>query len=256
VAFDKAKREHDRQTQLRDKQLIARDEWESSLSAYEDAELRLKLAGEKLALLESGSTEIADRTIDNIIKSPINGTILSILVETGDPVVPLTSYQAGTELMTLAQMDDLIFKGTVDEIDVGKLSEGMPVEVEIGALPNESLNGQLRLISPKARKSEGATLFDVEVVFDEIGRSFLRAGYSANASVIINKRSDILMLPERLVTMTDTLTFVEVMDSIGSIETRPVEVGLSDGINIEIVAGVDESEKVVERPPREINPWD
>lgn len=256
VAFDKAKRDHERTTKLRDKQLISNEEWESSLADYEDAELRLKLANEKLSLIESGSTKIADRTIDNIIKSPIDGTVLDIMVERGDPVVPLTTYQAGTELMALAQMNDLIFKGTVDEIDVGKLSESMPVEVEVGALPNETITGRLLLISPKARKSEGATLFDVEVAFDDIGRNFLRAGYSANANVIINQRKDILMLPERLVTITDTMTYVEVMDTAGNIETRTVEVGLSDGINIEIASGLTDGEQVVERPPREINPWD
>ncbi len=256
VAFDQTAREHDRARQLRDKQLISKQEFETSLAAYEDAELRLKLAREKLALIESGSTEIADRTIDNVIKSPITGTVLSLLVEEGDPVVPLTSYQAGTELATLAKMDDLIFKGTVDEIDVGKLREGMRVDVEIGALPNEKLTGVLEKISPKARKADGATLFDVEIVFDEVSRGFLRAGYSANADVIINKAEDILLVPERLVAFTDSVPSVEVRDTLGNIEKRDIETGLSDGINIQVVAGLAEGELVVERPPKEIKPWD
>ncbi|MCB2231575.1 efflux RND transporter periplasmic adaptor subunit [bacterium] len=256
VAFDQASRDHSRSKQLRDKQLISRQEYENSLSTYEDAELRLKLAKEKLALIESGSTEIADRTIDNVIKSPITGTVLSLLVEEGDPVVPLTSYQAGTELATLAQMHDLIFKGTVDEIDVGKLHEGMPVDVEIGALPGEKLTGTLDKISPKARKQDGATLFDVEITFDQMSKGFLRAGYSANADVIINRAEDILLVPERLVTFVDSVPSVEVRDSLGNIEKIEIETGLSDGINIEVVAGLSEGDQLVERPPKEIEPWD
>ena len=256
VAFDQAKRDLDRARQLQEKQLISNQEFENTLSAYEQAELRLKLSTEKLALIESGSAEVADRTVDNIIKSPISGTVLSLEVEVGDPVVPLTSYQAGTELMTLARMDDLIFKGTVDEIDVGKLAEDMIVEIEIGALPGEGVTGHLDRISPKARSQEGARVFDVEIKFDAEAMKSLRAGYSANADIIINRREDIIMIPERLVTMTDSVKTVEVQDSLGAIAVREVVTGLSDGINIEIIDGIEVGELIVERPPREINPFD
>ena len=256
VTYNNIKQEYDRTKSMRDKQLISAQEFESKAADHEEAELRLKLAREKLALIQSGKTNVADFEVDNIIKSPISGTVLSLLVEPGNPVVPLTSYQAGTELMTLAKMDDLIFKGTVDEIDVGKLSAGMPVEIQIGALPNEKVTGTLYSISPKAHKDQGATLFDVEIRFDDLGQSFLRAGYSANADIIISKREDILMVPERLVTMTDTATTVEIADTLGNVEVRKIETGLSDGINLEIVSGLQEGELVVERPPREIKPWD
>jgi HlyD family secretion protein len=256
VAFDQAQRDLDRARQLQEKKLISNQEFENTQSSYEQAELRLKLSTEKLALIESGSTEVADRTVDNIIKSPISGTVLSLEVEVGDPVVPLTSYQAGTELMTLARMDDLIFKGTVDEIDVGKLAEDMIVDIEIGALPGEGVTGRLDRISPKARSQEGARVFDVEIKFEGEAMSFLRAGYSANADIIINRREDIILIPERLVTMTDSTKTVEIQDSLGVITMREVVTGLSDGINIEIVEGIEVGELIVERPPREINPFD
>jgi len=234
------------------KQLISHQEYDRALADYDEAELRLKLSQEKLALIESGRTEIADRRVDNIIKSPISGTVLSLLVEEGDPIVPLTSYQAGTDLMTLAQMDDLVFKGNVDEIDVGKLYEGMPVEIEIGALPNDTVSGVLTKISPKAHKEEGSTLFEVEITIGEVGKKFLRAGYSANADIVITKKEDILLIPERLVKMEDSIATVEVEDSTGVITSREVTTGLSNGINIEIVKGLEEGELVVERPPKEI----
>ncbi|HUV29751.1 MAG TPA: efflux RND transporter periplasmic adaptor subunit [Acidobacteriota bacterium] len=256
VLFRNVQQEFERTRSLLDKQLISTQEYESKKADYDEAELRLKLAREKLALIDSGETRVADRSIDNIIKSPIDGTVLSMHVEEGDPVVPLTSYQAGTELMTLAQMDDLMFKGTVDEIDVGKLALQMPVEIEVGALPGSRLSGNLTRISPKARRQEGATVFDVEIVFDDLGREFLRAGYSANADIIISKRESVLVIPERLVTMTDSSTTVEVQDSLGNIARRDVVIGLSDGITVEITSGLAEGELIVERPPREIRPFD
>ena len=190
VTFANAKREFDRTKSLKDKQLISHQEYESADAKCEEAELRLKLAEEKLSLIESGSTNVADRRVENIIRAPIDGTILSVLVEEGDPIVPLTSYQAGTDLMTLAQMDVLIFKGNVDEIDVGKLYEGMICEIEIGAIPNQKIEGTLRKISPKAHKEEGSTLFEVEIKIPIINDVKLRAGYSANADIIITKKED------------------------------------------------------------------
>ncbi|RKX28837.1 MAG: efflux RND transporter periplasmic adaptor subunit [Candidatus Zixiibacteriota bacterium] len=252
VSFDNAKREFDRTKSLKDKQLISNQEYDRALALYNEAELRLKLAKEKLSLIESGKTEIADRIVDNIIRSPISGTVLSVLVEEGDPIVPLTSYQAGTDLMTLAQMDNLIFRGNVDEIDVGKLYEGMVAEIEIGAIPNKKISGILRKVSPKAHKEEGSTLFEVEIQIGEIGKSILRAGYSANADIIITRKEDILLVPERLVHMEDSAASVEVQDTLGVITTRDVVTGLSDGINIEITEGLEKGELLVERPPREI----
>lgn len=252
VSFDNARREFDRYKQLHDKQLISYQEFEDKQMAFEQAELRLKLAEEKLSLIESGRTNVADRPVSNIIKSPISGTVLSRLVEEGDPVVPLTSYQAGTELMTLAEMDDLIFKGSVDEIDVGKLSEGLPAEIEIGAIPDKKLEGKLTKISPKAHRDQGSTLFEVEIVVNDLNTGFLRAGYSANADMIIARVESVVVVPERLVRIEDSVFSVEIQDTAGVITTREVKTGLSDGINIEIVEGVDEGEMLVERPPREI----
>ncbi|MDH3890454.1 MAG: efflux RND transporter periplasmic adaptor subunit [candidate division Zixibacteria bacterium] len=252
VACDNAKREYDRHQTLRDKQLVSFQEYETKKAAFEEADLRLKLANEKLALIEPGRSEIAELNIDNIIRSPISGTVLSRLVEEGDPVVPLTSYQAGTELMTLAEMDDLIFRGNVDEIDVGKVSTGILAEIEVGAIPNEKLIGKVRNISPKAHRDQGSTLFEVEIVIDDLGDNYLRAGYSANADLIISRSEDILLVPERLVTIDDSIATVEVQDTLGAVTTRDITIGLSDGINIEVVEGLDEGELIVERPPREI----
>lgn len=256
VTFDNQKRDLDRKNSLRDKQLISNQEWEAQRSSYEEAELRLKLSKERLALIETGHIETSGRQVDNIIKSTVRGMVLTVAVEEGDPVVPLTTYQAGTDLMTIAYMEDLIFMGNVDEIDVGKLYEGMPVEIEIGAIPNQKISGTLTKVSPKAHKQEGSTLFEVEIQIKDIGDKTLRAGYSANANIIIARRDSILVLPERLVKITDSVSSVEVKDSLGQISTRTIKTGLSDGINLEVVEGLADGEKVVERPPKEITAGD
>jgi HlyD family secretion protein len=252
VEFDNRKREYDRSLQLKDKQLISHQEYDLERAKFDEAKLRLDLAMEKLALIETGKTSVADRKIENVIRSTVNGTILSVDLEEGDPVVPLTSYQAGTTLMTIAYMEDLVFKGNVDEIDVGKLAIGMPVEIEIGAIPNQKIEGKLVKISPKAHKEEGSTLFEVEIAITNLHDKFLRAGYSANADVIITKKDSILLVPERLVKFADSVATVEVRDSVGTIAGKTIKTGLSDGINLEVTEGLSEGDQVVERPPKEI----
>lgn len=252
VTYANIKREFDRTRTLEEKGLISSEEFESKQARHEEAELRLKLSQEKLALIESGHTLVADRQVDNIIKSSMSGTVLSLEVEEGDPVVPLSTYQSGTELMTLAFMEDLIFKGNVDEIDVGKIRVGMEVELEVGAIPDEKIIGRLARISPRAHRDEGATVFEIEVEITQAGDQFLRAGYSANADIMITKKEDIILAPERLIKIEDSVATCEVQDSAGVITSREVEVGLSDGIKIEIVSGLEEGELLVERPPKEI----
>jgi len=239
-----------RSNELFGKKLISQAEFDINRTQFTESELRYHMAQEKLDLLQKGVT--ADGKNENTIISPIDGTVLEKLVNEGDPIVPLTSYQAGTPLLTLAPMDKLVFKGTVDEIDVGKLDEGMPVDLKIGALPNEKLSGKLSRISPKAKKQDNTTLFDLEVEITEVGAKALRAGYSANAEVIISKKDSILIVPERLVSFLADTARVEVQDSLGKVNFRNIKVGLSDGLNIEITEGLAVGEKVVERPPKEI----
>lgn len=252
VIFDNLRKEYERTQELLQKKLISQQESDQISKNFREAELRLKLAQEKLSLIDKGKTDIADRKIESVIKSPITGTILERKVNVGDPVVPLTSYQAGTELFTLANMNDLIFRGTVDEIDVGKLKEGMTASLKIGAIPNDTIEGLLYKISPKAKLQENTTLFDLEIKITKTGLQMLRAGYSANADLIIQKKEDILVIPERVVEFKEDTAFVEVKEPNGTIAKKTIKTGLSDGLNIEVVEGLKEGDLLVERPPKEI----
>lgn len=252
VGLKTTKRNLDRSANLREKKHISQKELDDMRSAHEEADLWLKLAREKLALIESGKTTIADRTVESVIKAPVSGMVLSREVDVGDPVVPLTSFQEGTELFVIAPMTDLVFRGTVDEIDVGKLHEGMTADIKIGAIPEAKVTGMLRKISPKARKEDNTILFDVEVTLVKVGDEMLRAGYSATAEIVITRKDSVLMLPERLVQFREDSAFVELLTELGEPAETLIVTGLSDGLNIEIASGLVESTQVVQRPPKEI----
>jgi HlyD family secretion protein len=251
--FDQAEKQYTRSKTLSGQGILSSRDWEQAEKDLQDARIRLTLAGDKLALIEKGRVRSERMNVESIIRAPIAGTVLELLVNEGDPVVPLTSYQAGTALTTLADMSTLVFKGTVDEIDVGKLREQMPARIKVGAMPDAQVEGRLDKIAPKSKTAEGATLFDVEIGLLPAKDTVLRAGYSANAEIAVREKADVLLVPERLVTFADGKATVEVP---GPGEAEPVKktvkVGLSDGINIEVAEGLAEKELVVERPPKKI----
>ncbi|MCH8496813.1 MAG: efflux RND transporter periplasmic adaptor subunit [Balneolales bacterium] len=245
----------ERQTQLLNRGMISTSEFQEIERQYNDAMLRLQMSRERLELLESGHVNIGGIEIESVIKAPISGYILERMVNIGDPVVPLTSYQAGTALMSIADMSGLIFKGTVDEIDVGKLNEGMPVNLKVGALPGAVVTGELHHISLKARRQDNTTVFPVEIIITDTQGHILRAGYSANADIIIKQLTDILVVPERLITFKDGKAFVEIVsDEInGASEEIEIQVGSSNAISIEVTGGLAEGDKVLERPQRSLS---
>jgi HlyD family secretion protein len=251
VTMQKLKGDWTRQLELYKGSLISKAEMDATEGSYREAELRYKTAAERFELLEKGRIRMANRDINSLVNSPITGVVLSQDVFQGDPVVPLTNFQPGTELCSLADMGSLLFKGTVDEIDVGKITEGLTADIQIGALPDAKIPGRVERIFPKAKKEGNATLFDIWIQIAEAPGITLRAGFSATAGILIRERQKVVLLPERLVLFEDGKKLVEVPDGE---KTKKVEVktGLSDGLNIEILEGLKEGDQVVERPPREI----
>ena len=254
VASAKATADFGRTNTMWKEGILSKETYDASKQAFDQARIQSQLARERLALMREGKIESAKGGVDSVIRAPASGTVLKRHVNPGDPVVPLTSYQAGTPLATLADMTTLMFKGTVDEIDVGKLHEGMPVRIKIGALPEAKVTGRLTRIAPKASEKEGTTLFDVEATIDKADGITLRAGYSANADVIIQEKAGVLLVPERLVSFDKEKASVEVPGATPEAAPvkREIKTGLSDGLKIEVVAGLTEGEQVVQRPPKEI----
>jgi HlyD family secretion protein len=255
ASFFKAKADYERGVELHEEGLMSKGDLDALRESFELARIARQQAFDNRDLTRSGKVTGGDTEVETIIRTSASGTVLSRAVDVGDPVVPLTSYQPGTELANVADMSDLIFKGTVDEIDVGKITEGMPCRIKVGALPDDIVTGRLSRIAPQAQKSEGATLFDVEIELDSDQDVTLRAGYSANADVVIREKNDIVLLPERLVLFENDQTFVELPGEGPEAEPQkvPVELGLSDGLNVEITSGLSAGDQVVQRPPKEIS---
>ncbi len=255
ASFNRAQTDYQRSIELSRSGVLPKSDADAKKEAYELARVALTKAEQGRDLTRNGRLTISGR--ESIITAPAAGTVLTRSVNPGDPIVPLTSYQPGTEMATVADMRDLIFKGTVDEIDVGKLAVGLPTRIKVGALPTDIVTGRVSRIAPQAQQKDGATLFDVEIELDPSARITLRAGYSANADVIIREKKDILTVPERLVTFEDggKKTTVEIPGADPKAEPKKIEIktGISDGLNVEGVSGLKKGDKVVERPPKEIS---
>jgi len=252
VELQNMMKEKGRQESLLKNALISDKEFDDFMQQFQEAKLRLQIATEKLALIESGKVNIGGTNIETIIKSPIDGFVLSKSVEVGDPVTPLTTFQEGTVLMKMANMENLLFKGTVDEIDVGKLHEGMEAEIKIGALPDADIQGTLQKISLKAEKNDNSTVFPIEILIELTNGTTLRAGYSANANIIIQRKDSVLVIPERVVTFRNDSAFVKVALDDGTEEERTIETGLSDAISVEVISGLQEGDEVFEKPVKQI----
>jgi HlyD family secretion protein len=256
ASFRKAEADYNRALELSKSGVMPKSDVDARKEAYELSKVALTRAEQNRDLTRKGRLTVSGT--ESIIRAPAAGTILTRSVNPGDPIVPLTSYQPGTEMASIADMSDLIFKGTVDEIDVGKLSVGMTTRIKVGALPTDVVTGHVSRIAPQAQQKEGATLFDVEVELDPTNKITLRAGYSANADVIIREKKDVLVIPERLVTFDDGGKKATVEVRAGddpNAQPKKVEIktGISDGMNVEVTSGLEKGAKVIERPPKEIS---
>ena len=257
ASYERAQADFSRAQELVRQGLLPKSDMDVRREAFELAKIALARAEQGRELTRRGRIAGAGISMESIVRAPAAGTVLTRTVNPGDPITPLTSYQPGTELATVADMSDLIFKGTVDEIDVGKLRVGLPTRIKVGALPTDVVNGSVSRIAPQAQQKEGATLFDVEIELQKNTAVVLRAGYSANADVIIREKKDVLIVPERVVTFEDggKKAFVELPGANPKEEPKKTEIkiGISDGMNAEVLSGLAKGAKVVERPPKKIS---
>ena len=252
IEVENLRKERDRVRTLRERELASQQDLDTAERAYREAAIQLTTARERLQLLETGRVKSENGTVESVVRSPITGYILERMVEVGDPVVPLSTYQEGTVLMTMADMGHLVFRGTVDEIDVGRLREGMPVSISVGALPGHVVEGTLSRISLKARTEENATVFPVEIAIEAPEEVQLRAGFSANADILMEERQDVLVIPERVVTFEGDSAWVEVPGPGDTREKRSIRTGLSDAIQVEVLRGLEEGDTVLEKPLRTV----
>ena len=254
AAYDRAEADYGRSQELSAAKILSRGDLDIKKESYEHARISLAQSKDSLELIKKGKITGGGSTMESVVRAPAGGTLLERLVYAGDPVVPLTSYQAGTDLASIADMRELIFRGTVDEIDVGKLHEGLTARLKVGALPDQEVLGTLTRIAPQAIEKDNAKLFEVEIELDPGQTIVLRAGYSANADLVIKEKKDILLVPERVIVFEDggKKAFVEIPGPGPKSPPKKVEIttGLSDGLNCEVVSGLKKGDLVVQRPPK------
>lgn len=250
LSLKHSERERERLLQMFKAKMISPSEMDLVNTQYNDLKLKYTLSKEQFELIEKGH---GDRnTAGSIIKSPISGILFTRQVSVGDPVVPLTQYQTGTDLCSLGDGGQMLFKGSVDEIDVGKLSIGMASTIKISALPDLHLKGELIRLSPKATKDGVSRLFEIELKITESSGGKLRAGYSAISYIETKSKRDVLVLPERVVTIEKDKRWVEVKEG-KSIRKVEIKSGLSDCINLEVIDGLKEGQEIVDRAPFDRN---
>lgn len=207
----------------------------------------LDAASNNLQLLREGKTSNS-KQIANIVNSTMDGMVLDVPVEEGSSVVERNNFNEGTNIAVIADMGSLIFEGTIDESDVGKLKVGMPLVLKVGAISNEEFTGILEFIAPKGTEEEGTVNFKIKAAIqNENSNTFLRAGYSANADIILERRDKVVTINERDIIFKDDKRFVEVVKGDQEFEEVEIKTGLSDGVLIEVVSGIDTTTQIKKR---------
>lgn len=233
-----------RQVELFDKGVIAQSEFDEAETNYNNAEQEVEAAIESLELIRDGQTSNAKATTNTLITSTIEGMVLEIPVEEGNSVIESNTFNDGTTIATIADMGEMIFEGKIDESEVGKIKEGMPLILTIGAIEDVEFEAFLEHISPKGVEENGAVQFEIRAQVKLRDDYFIRAGYSANAAIVLDRRDSIMAISESLLLFENDTVFVEVETEPQVFEKRIIETGLSDGINIEIIDGLDKDEQI------------
>ena len=245
LALNNAKIEYDRNKALFEKGVISSQDFNNQQLTYDQAQQELKNSRADYQIIRRGSAGGSSSANTNI-RATVTGTILEIPVEEGDQVIQSNNFNDGTTIASIADLGKMIFEGKVDEGEVGKLELGMPLKISLGAIEDKEFDANLKFIAPKGIEESGAVQFKIEgdvAIEDDF---LIRAGYSANASLTLEKKDSILVIPEALLQFdkeTDK-PYVEVSTGEQQFERRDIEIGISDGINVEIVSGLEEADEV------------
>ena len=242
-----AQTDFDRTEKLFKDKLISREDFEKSEVALKQSHVEVQTAKDALEIIKEGITKNSASLSSTLIRSTIDGLILDVPVKAGNSVIMSNTFNDGTTIATVANMNDLIFKGKIDETEVGRIHEGMPVKLTIGALQNLTFDATLEYISPKGVEENGANQFEIKAAVSVPDSVQIRSGYSANAEIVLQRAQQALAVPESVIEFSGDSTFVYIMtDSIPEqkFQRKSVIAGMSDGIKIEIKSGVTAKDKI------------
>lgn len=243
INFNNAQRELKRLKKLFEDHLVSESEYNKYILDFDLQREAVTAAENNVALIKEGASKNADK-VSNLVWATVAGTVLDVPVKEGTFVTETNTFNAGTTIATIANMKDMIFEGKVDESEVGKVREGMELVLSIGAIEAEPFTALLEYISPKGVEDQGTIKFELRAAVQLKEERYLRAGYSANADIVLDRRENVLAINEGNLQFEEQETFVEVEVAQQVFERRDIETGLSDGINIEVVAGLTETDVV------------
>lgn len=242
INLEEARQKHERNSSLYEKKVISREEYEGTLAAYNRAHEEVTSAQDAVNIVKQGVSMYNASESNTMVRATITGLVLDVPVKVGSSVIQSNTFNDGTTIATIADMNNLIFKGTVDETEVGNLAVGMPMTIEIGALSDVNPSATIEYISPKGTESNGANTFEVKAALQLPEGVQMRAGYSANATVTLNGAKSVLSVPEAIVEFSGDSTFVYCLtDSVPKqkFKRKSITTGISNGIDIEVKSGID-----------------
>ncbi|MDD3320442.1 MAG: efflux RND transporter periplasmic adaptor subunit [Paludibacter sp.] len=246
ISFDQTKKNFDRDSKLFQDKVISREEFEKTQLQFSSDKEELKSAKDNLSLIRDGVSNDKSQLSNTLVRSTINGTILDVPVKVGNSVIQSNNFNDGTTIATVANMSDMLFVGKLDETEVGKITVGMPMDITIGAIQDQKLTATLEYVSPKGTEENGAIMFEMKAAVKVPKDVFVRAGYSANAEIVLSKSGNVITIPESCIEFSSDTAFVYVLKTKDpqTFEKKLVKIGLSDGIKIEVKSGLKVKDKI------------
>lgn len=246
ITLDDEDRKYKRQKQLYEKGVISRQDLEKAEVAYLQAKQNYNSAVQNYEIIKTGSTKGLGQSANTLVRSTVSGMVLDVPVEVGNQVIESNTFNEGTTIASLADVTKLIFEGKIDESEVGKIKEGMPLEITVGALDGKVFNAVLDYIAPKGKLENGAVQFEIKGTLEKQDTTFIRVGLSANASIILARANSVMAIKESLVQYDPETKkpFVEVMTGDQQFERRDVQLGISDGIQVQVLEGIKEDDEI------------
>ncbi|MCL1937892.1 MAG: efflux RND transporter periplasmic adaptor subunit [Candidatus Azobacteroides sp.] len=247
ISLEQLQKDYERQKMLFENDVISRNEYEVSEAAYRKAVEEEENAEDALQIVKNGYARRSDSVNNTEVRARSSGTILDIPVKVGDSVINSNPFNEGTTIAVIANMDDLIFRGTIDETEVGKIQTGMLIKISVGALSDETVEAVLEYIAPKGKKENGSVLYEIKAAVKTPPRTVIRANYSANANIVTDEAKDVIIIPESSIEFDKGLAYIYVLmedTREQSFIRKQIEIGLSDGINVEVKSGLNLTDRI------------
>jgi len=246
ISLDQTTKNYLRDKKLYADKVISKEEFEKTELQYKNDKEELKAAKDNLSLTRDGITSNKSQFSNTLVRSTVTGTILDVPIKVGNSVIQSNNFNDGTTIASVANMSDMLFVGKLDETEVGKIKVGMPMDITVGAMQDQKLTAKLEYVSPKGKEENGAIMFEMKAAVKVPKGVFIRAGYSANAEIVFSKSESVITIPESCIEFGGDTAFVYVLKTREpqTFTKKRIQIGLSDGVRIEVKSGLTLKDKI------------